>query len=65
MDMSQTDNSCQNLPISNSKPDLYNINAHTKFSENPLTFAQVIVWKRKYRWTDVWQTDGETHRRPT
>ena len=24
-----------NLPISNPKPDLHNINAHTKFGENP------------------------------
>ena len=27
------------LPISNLKPDLYNINAHTKFGENPLIFT--------------------------
>ena len=47
--MSWPDNSVKNLPISNPKPDLHNINAHTKFGENPLTFTQVIVWKRKYR----------------
>ena len=41
------------MPISNPKPDLYNINAHTKFGENPLMFTQVIIWKRK-------QTDGRT-----
>ena len=36
--MSWADNSVkiwQNLPISNPKPDLHNINAHTKFGENP------------------------------
>ena len=31
------------------KPDLYNINAQTKFGENPLIFTQVIVQKRKIR----------------
>ena len=31
------------LPISNPKPDLRNINAHTKFDENPLMFVQVII----------------------
>ena len=36
----------------NPKPDLYNINAHTKFGENPLIFTQVIVRKRKYGRTD-------------
>ena len=36
----------QNLPISNSKPDLHNINAHTKFGENPLKFTQIIIGKR-------------------
>ena len=25
----------RNLPISNPKPDLHNINAHSKFGENP------------------------------
>ena len=38
----------QNLPISNPKQDLHNINAHTKFGENPLTFTQVLVRKWKY-----------------
>ena len=37
-----------NLPISNPKPDLYIINAHTMFGENPFKFTQVIVQKRKY-----------------
>ena len=38
----------QNLPISNSKPDLLNVNAYSKFGENPLLFTQVIIQKRKY-----------------
>ena len=33
----------QNLPISKPKPDLPNINSHTKFGENPLIFTQVII----------------------
>ena len=39
----------RNLPISNPKSDLHNINAHTKFGKNRLVFAQVIGRKRKYR----------------
>ena len=38
MDMSWADNSIKiwpNLPICNPKPDLHNINAHTKLGENP------------------------------
>ena len=57
MGVSRTDNSVKNwrnLPISNPKPDLHNINAHTKFGENPLMFTQIIIRKRK---TDR-QTDG-------
>ena len=49
--MLQADNSVKhwwNLPISNPKPDLHNINAHTKFGENPLMFIQVIIQKREY-----------------
>ena len=51
MGMSQADNSVeiwQNLPISNPKPEFYNINAHTKFGENPFMFTKVIIWKQKY-----------------
>ena len=54
----------RNLPISNTKPDLYNINVHTKIGENPLTFTDVIVQKEN---TDVrtdgraFITDGRTH----
>ena len=50
MGVSLADNSVknwQNLRISNPKPDLHNINVHTKFGENPLMFTQVIIWKRK------------------
>ena len=42
MGVSRADNSIKirlNLPISNPKPDLYNINAHTKYSENPFMFT--------------------------
>ena len=65
MGMSRADNSVKNwgnLPISNPKPDLHNINAHTKFGENPLMFTQVIILKRK---TDVWRTDRWTDSRKT
>ena len=57
--MSWADNSVKNLrnmPISNPKPDLHNINAHTKFGENLLIFTEVII--RKVR-TD----DRRTNRR--
>ena len=50
MDLSQVENDVKNgwnLPISNPKPDLHNISAHTKFGENPLTFTQVLIWKWK------------------
>ena len=55
--VSPADNSVinwRNLPISNPKPDLNNINAHTKFGENLLTLTQVTIWKWKYRWTNGW-----------
>ena len=60
----------QNLPISNPKPDLHNINAHTKFDENPFMFTQVIIQKQNMDgWTDVQltdrQMDGQTQGRPT
>ena len=60
MDVSRAENSVKiwgNLPISNPKPDLHNINAHTKFGENPLMFTQVIIRKRK---TDGQMYDGWT-----
>ena len=62
MGVSRADNAVKNwrnLAISNPKPDLHNINAHTKFGENPLMFTQVIIQKRK---TDG-RTDGRTDRR--
>ena len=51
MGVSRADNSVKiwrNLPISNPKPDLLNVNAYSKFSENLLLFTEVIVRKRKY-----------------
>ena len=51
MGMSRVDNSVKiwrNLAISNPKPDLLNVNAYSKFGENPLLFTQVIVRKWKY-----------------
>ena len=51
MGVSRADNSVKiwrNLPISNRKPDLFNVNAYSKFYDNPLLFTQVIMWKRKY-----------------
>ena len=51
MDVSRADNSVKiwrNLPISNPYTDLHNINAHTKFGENPLIITQVIIRKPKY-----------------
>ena len=51
MGMSRADNCVKiwrNSPISNPKPDLLNVNAYSKFDENPLLFTQVIIGKRKY-----------------
>ena len=51
MGVSRADNSVnilRNLPISNPKPDLLNVNAYRKFDENPLLFTQVIIQKQKY-----------------
>ena len=68
MGMSWADNSTKiwwNLAISIPKPDLHNINAHTKFGENPLMFTQVIIQKRntdgrRDGWTTDWPTDRHT-----
>ena len=69
MGVSRADNSIKNwwnLPISNPKPDLHNINAHTKFGESPLMFIQVIIQKRKTDGRTVkGQTDRRTHGWPT
>ena len=51
MGVSPGDNSVriwQNLPISDPKPDLHNINRYTKFGENSLIFTQVIIRTRTY-----------------
>ena len=51
-DLSRADNYVKNwwnLPISNPKPGFHNINAHTKFGENPLIFTKVTIQKGKYR----------------
>ena len=51
MGVSRADNSVRiwrNLPISNPKPDLLNVNAYSKFDENPLLSTQVIIRKQKY-----------------
>ena len=48
MGMSRGDNSVnisRNLPIRNPKPDLLNVNAYSKFGENPFLFTEVIVLK--------------------
>ena len=62
--MSLADNTVKiwrNWPISNPKPDLHKINAHTKFGENPFPFPQVIIRKRnRDGWTYNWQTDRHT-----
>ena len=65
MGMSRADNSIKiwrNFPISNPKPYLYNINAHTKFGENPLMFTQAIIQKQKM---DGQTTDRRTYDRWT
>ena len=62
-DVSWAVNSIKNwrkLAISNPKPELHNINVHTKFGENPLTFTWVIIRKRKYRRTYVGWIHGPT-----
>ena len=51
MGVSRADNSLKiwrNLPISYPKPDLLNVNAYSKFDENPLLFTEVIIRKWKY-----------------
>ena len=55
-ELSRSDHSVtiwRNLTISNSKPDLYNTSAHTKFGENPFVFTQVVIRKRKYGRTNT------------
>ena len=45
----------QNLPISNPKADLHNINAHIKFGENPLIFTKLSPRNEN---TDVSRADN-------
>ena len=64
----QADNSVKtwwNLPIRDPKPDLHNINAHTKFDENPFMFTQVTIRKGNtdgwtYNRCTDWRTDTQT-----
>ena len=65
MGLSQADNSVKirrNLPTSNSKPALHNINAHTctRFGENLLMFTQVIIRKQKTNGQPYGRTDTRT-----
>ena len=63
MGMSSADKSnkiWQNLSISNPKPDLHNINAHTKSGENPLMFTHHL--ETKHWWTYDWWTDTDNQR---
>ena len=56
MGVSQADNSVKNrrnLPISNPKPDLLNVNAYSKFDENPLLFT------RYHPETNIWACLGQ------
>ena len=46
------------MPISNSKPDLHNINAQTKFGENPLMFT--LSYHSEIKKKTHGQTDGHT-----
>ena len=64
MGVSQSDNSIKNLPISNPKPDLHNINAHTKFGENLLCLLKLSSGNENGtdRRTDDKQMDGQTDR---
>ena len=69
--MLRPDNSIKiwrNLPISNLKPDLHNINAHTKFGENPLCLLKLSSGNKKWmdgqmdRWLTDEQADRQTDR---
>ena len=59
MDVSLADN-CQNLSISNPKPELHNNNAHTKYGENPLMCTQVITQKQNMDRRMYGPTEGHT-----
>ena len=73
MGVSRADNSVKiwrNLPISNPKPDLHDINAQNKFGENPLMFTRYHP-ETKYgrtdgrtdRWIYDWKTDTRKSKR--
>ena len=58
MDVLRADNSVKNRrnsTISDPKPDIYKINAHPKFGENPLVFSKVSSRNEN---TDVTQADN-------
>ena len=64
MSMSRADNAIKilrNLPNSNPKPDHNNINAQTKFGENPLMFTRNHP-ETKYGRMEVQLTDERTDR---
>ena len=68
MGVSRTGNSVkiwQNLPISNPKPDLHSINAHTVWWKSIDVYSSYHP-ETKYRWTDGWTDirlmDGHTYR---
>ena len=61
MGMPRADNSVKiwrNLPISNPKPDLHNINAHTKFVKIHWSLLKLSSGNEKQ--TDDWQSDRHT-----
>ena len=65
MGVSRTDNSVKigrNLSISNPKPDLHNINAHTKFGEKSIDVYSSYHPETRYGRTDECTTDGRTDR---
>ena len=45
---SNSEKNLWNVPSSNPKPGLHNINVHIKLCKNPLRFTKVIVLRRKY-----------------
>ena len=60
MGVSRADNSVKiwwNWPISNPKPDIYNINTHTKIDENPLVYSSYHPETKNGR-KDGWTYDG-------
>ena len=56
MGVSRADNSVnilRNLPLSNPRPDLLNVNAYSKFDENPFLFT------RYHPETKIWACLGQ------